>query len=76
SLSTECDAIVKEYGDLIIKLILGEFTPQQVCEALSLCTSGLKNYVKNKCFLGESYWCANVHNALKCQALAHCRFLA
>merc|ERR1712179_621227 len=37
-LDTECDAMISEYADDIIELIVNEYLgPQQVCEQISLC---------------------------------------
>jgi len=37
-LDTECDAMISEYADDIIELIVNEYMgPQQVCEQISLC---------------------------------------
>ncbi|CAB4045430.1 Hypothetical predicted protein, partial [Paramuricea clavata] len=66
SLKTECDAIVEQYGDLIIKIIIGEITPDEVCKLLKLCSASKKLQIKDECSLGESYWCASYKNALKC----------
>ncbi|XP_028408448.1 prosaposin-like isoform X2 [Dendronephthya gigantea] len=75
SLKTECNAIVAEYGDLIIKIILGEITPDEVCELLKLCQASKKLDLKDGCILGESYWCISVENARKCNALKHCNYI-
>merc|ERR1711936_271766 len=37
-LDTECDAMISEYTDDIIDLLVNEYlSPQQVCDALTLC---------------------------------------
>merc|ERR1711892_804747 len=37
-LDAECDAMISEYTDDIIELLVNEYlSPQQVCDALSLC---------------------------------------
>ncbi|XP_076318043.1 prosaposin isoform X18 [Tachypleus tridentatus] len=46
SLSKECDDFVKEYADLIIKLLLQELDPNIVCDALKLCPGQQRNDVQ------------------------------
>ena len=36
---SECDALISEYGPMIIKLLVGEVTPQELCKVLTLCSS-------------------------------------
>ncbi|KAL9985000.1 hypothetical protein ACROYT_G007351 [Oculina patagonica] len=69
-LSSECNAIVSEYGPVILDLI-AQSDPHTLCEEIGLCSSALKKQ-DNFCFLGASYWCANKQNAVKCNAFQHC----
>jgi len=66
SISSECDALISEYYDAIIQLLLQELDPDQVCTELGLCTSAAK------CHLGASYWCRSKAHAVACKAVHHC----
>ena len=37
--SSQCDGIVKTYTPLIIQLLVAKLQPDQVCQALGLCSS-------------------------------------
>ncbi|XP_053383474.1 uncharacterized protein LOC123564714 [Mercenaria mercenaria] len=39
TISAECNAFVKDYGPIVVQLILSRFTPEQVCTAIGLCSS-------------------------------------
>lgn len=39
TLSTECDAFVKEYSQVILQILLKQVTPKAVCSLLGLCAS-------------------------------------
>ena len=41
SISTECNEFVAKYSQLIIKLLLEELKPSQVCKELKLCSSNI-----------------------------------
>ncbi|XP_046845570.1 prosaposin-like [Xenia sp. Carnegie-2017] len=75
SLKTECNALVKKYGDLLLNIIIGKMTPDEVCAELKLCpaASGI-SIVKHKCILGETFWCKSYENAKLCNALEYCNF--
>ncbi|CAB3995682.1 hypothetical protein BSL78_18317 [Paramuricea clavata] len=68
--------LVEQSLELLIKIILGVISPDEVCKLLRLCPGSQKLQIKDECSLGESYWCASYKNALKCDALVHCNYLA
>ncbi|RMX42497.1 hypothetical protein pdam_00020424 [Pocillopora damicornis] len=73
-LSSECTAIVTEYGPALLNLI-AESDPETLCEEIGLCSAFKKVTLKKEgkfCFLGASYWCENKFNAIQCNALKHC----
>lgn len=49
SIKSQCDAIVTDYGPLIIQFLLQKLSPQQVCAVLKLCTNG-KIYITRQLF--------------------------
>lgn len=71
-ISSECSAIVSEYGPAILDLI-AESDPKTLCEEIGLCDAAvLKKQENDFCFLGASFWCANKLNAVSCNAVKHC----
>ncbi|XP_064635134.1 prosaposin-like isoform X3 [Lineus longissimus] len=79
SVKSECDALVKQYGPIIIKLMVQELSPSLICKELGLCISQKavatpKPHLlgAEKCTWGPSYWCTNFDNAKKCNAVEHC----
>lgn len=85
----ECDDIVETYGPAVIQLIAEFADPKEVCQAVGLCpkkiqqTLGLVQLVRSsnnipllgqdKCTWGPAHWCENMNNAIKCQAVDHCK---
>ncbi|CAB3995678.1 hypothetical protein BSL78_18317 [Paramuricea clavata] len=61
--------LVEQSLELLIKIILGVISPDEVCKLLRLCPGSQKLQIKDECSLGESYWCASYKNALKCDEL-------
>jgi len=76
-IASECTAIVSEYGLEVLKLIANT-DAKTLCTEIGLCSAKVQKLqqvvaLKDKCFLGASFWCANKANAVKCNATAFCK---
>jgi len=84
----QCEDIVKEYGPAIVQLIAQFADPREICTDIGLCsnmslaakpqhktpTPGLIHLLgAHKCTFGPSFWCVNMDNARKCNAVSHCQ---
>ncbi|XP_071987179.1 prosaposin [Engystomops pustulosus] len=74
SMSAECRAIVTNYEELLIQLLLQALDPTFVCEKMSLCSAAQKPLLgSEKCMWGPSYWCKDMETAGRCNAIEHCK---
>ena len=42
TISAECISIIKQYGPMIIQLLINNVKPEEVCTEIKLCTSTVK----------------------------------
>uniref|UniRef100_A0A8C4NA25 Pulmonary surfactant-associated protein B n=1 Tax=Eptatretus burgeri TaxID=7764 RepID=A0A8C4NA25_EPTBU len=71
----ECDALVDEYEDMLIQLLLQSLDPNYVCSELGLCPSAKKHPLVGavQCTWGPSFWCLSHENAKQCDAEDFCK---
>jgi saposin len=50
SVRTECDTIIEQYTPTLIHLIVADFTPQEICQALGLCSASAQQRASAKQF--------------------------
>jgi saposin len=75
SMKQECTNFIQLYGGTLIKLLVSDITPQEVCGILKLCQQRVTQPLlgAKECTWGPAYWCATKENAAKCKAEEHCQ---
>jgi len=78
TIGDKCIDFVQEYGDEVIDLIIrAEMNPDQVCSALTLCTSQYTTWDArpvggHRCTWGPAFWCQSRIHARACGTTRHC----
>lgn len=85
TMKIQCDSLVDEYSDLIIKYIVAQYNPKEVCTLIKLCDGAVavravnlvaanpRLAIATDCSQGPKYWCASQWNANECGAVEHCK---
>jgi saposin len=75
TMKQDCSNFIQLYGGTLIKLLVSDVTPQEVCGILKLCQQRVTQPLlgAKECTWGPSYWCASKENAAKCKAEEHCQ---
>ncbi|CAH8563299.1 unnamed protein product [Schistosoma haematobium] len=70
----KCSELIDRYFDDVIKLIENNYTPEQICQTISLCQSipAWSLSEQNPCLLGSTYWCRDYSTAKMCNAVNYC----
>uniref|UniRef100_UPI00358E0EE8 prosaposin-like n=1 Tax=Myxine glutinosa TaxID=7769 RepID=UPI00358E0EE8 len=71
----ECDALVDEYEDMLVQLLMQSLDPDYVCSVLGLCQSAKKHSLVGEvqCTWGPGFWCLSHENAKQCDAEDFCK---
>jgi saposin len=79
--AAQCNALVEEFLPILINLIVSEFTPNQICQAIYMCPQQQKQakgystrmvwpvvrpHFSSTCNQGPRYWCQSVETAKTC----------
>ncbi|XP_043672943.1 prosaposin [Vespula pensylvanica] len=81
----KCVMMMEIYEQSIINIIKSHGDVKKICSKIALCSENdylamtltpariRQSYLVNKqCIWGQSYWCLNYENAVKCKAVEHC----
>eukprot|EP00918_Siedleckia_nematoides_P099386 GHVU01217426.1.p1 GENE.GHVU01217426.1~~GHVU01217426.1.p1 ORF type:complete len:609 (-),score=77.43 GHVU01217426.1:599-2425(-) len=82
---SQCEDLVQAYGPQIVQLLAQYMDPKEVCSMLHLCNKStsvpMRKLTASKphllgtkeCTYGPSFWCESMDNAVKCNAISHCK---
>ncbi|XP_065910429.1 prosaposin-like [Dysidea avara] len=73
SLKKECTELLNTFGFEIVKQILNEITPKEICSDIKLCSSINELMGSSRCARGPAYWCSSHEAAVECNAEEYCK---